>query len=61
MKFLFDFLDKQAALLNVVENEILHTWKNNWWDIVMFHLVYLWFFMCIWIKIWYADIIAFKV
>jgi len=29
MKFLFDFLDKQAALLNVTESEILHTWKNN--------------------------------
>ncbi|XP_065059283.1 plexin-A4-like isoform X3 [Rhopilema esculentum] len=29
MKFLFDFLDKQAGLLNISDNEVLHTWKNN--------------------------------
>ncbi len=29
MKFLFDFLDKQAELLGITDSEVLHTWKNN--------------------------------
>jgi len=29
VKYLFDFLDKQAAGLDIGEDEVKHTWKNN--------------------------------
>ena len=29
LKYLYDFLDSQAEVLNISDPDVLHTWKNN--------------------------------
>ena len=32
VKYLFDFLDTAARRHNIVDAEVVHTWKSNRWD-----------------------------
>jgi plexin A len=40
IKYMFDFLDDQAIQHGVIDTEVVHTWKSNWYVTLFWLLGY---------------------